>query len=515
MSILSRRDFLKLAGMFSAGAALTGLRSSLPALPRGNSDKPNLLILLFDTMSAPHLSVNGFARPTTPNFERFARRATVYHSHYSAGNFTTPGTASMLTGLYPWNHRAFNLGALVRRNLTDGNLFRWLGADYYRFGFSQAIWADLLMRQFGADMDERLPQTTFSLKSQKPMVGEYFRGDSAIAYMAFEEYLFSVHQYINPVPGSPALGYLDLFYGKGVEKLGNPTADLPRGLPFNGFYFFDNAELYPGVEQTIARLHKQSSPFFGYFHLFSPHSPYCARKEFVGSMPELVVPFKEHHPLASHGKHQKLVEFSTQYDEYIATVDEDFGRLMDFLEAEGILDDTCVILTSDHGELFERGDSGHSSDLLFERIINIPLLISVPGQSQRRDIFANTSNTDLVPTLLSLAGQPIPPGLDGRLLPGFGGVEDPERPIISMEAKSSYAFQPLSPATLSMIKGDMKLIYYLGFEKYRDVFELYNLTNDREERKDLMPNPPSIAARLKEELLTMLDEADRPFQRQR
>jgi hypothetical protein len=513
MSSLNRRDFLKLAAAFSAGTALTGLRAFPPRLPRGNSDKPNLLILLFDTLSAPHLSLYGFPRPTSPNFERFAARATVYHSHYSGGNFTTPGAASMLTGLYPWNHRAFNLGALVRRDRADENLFRWLGGDYYRFGFSQAVWADLLMRQFGAHVDERLPQTSFSRKSKKPMVGESFRGDSAIAYMAFEEYLFSTHQYINPLPGSPALGYLDLFHGKGVERVGAPTEELPRGLPFNGFYYFDNADLYPGVQQTIARLHAQSSPFFGYFHLFSPHSPYCPRREFVGSMPGLEIPYKARHPLGGRVKFPKLVEQGTFYDEYVATVDDEFGRLMDFLEAEGIFEDTYVLLTSDHGELFERGDEGHNSNLMFDRILHIPLLISAPGQAARRDVFTPTSNTDLPPTLLSLAGRPIPSGLDGRLLPGFGGAEDPERPVISVEAKSSYAFQPLSPATISMVKGDMKLIYYLGYEKYRDVFELYNLADDREEKKDLMSNPPSNAARLKDELLTMLDEADRPFQR--
>ena len=515
MSSISRRDFLKLAGAFTAGLALTGLRSRLPRLPRQNSDKPNILILLFDTMSAPHLSVYDYARPTTPNFERFAQRANVYHNHYSGGNYTTPGAASLLTGRYPWNHRAFNLGALVRRDMADENIFRYIGADYHRFGFSQSVWADLLMRQFDEHIDEHLPHTAFSRAVKKPMVGQLFRGDSAIAYMAFEEYLYSTHQYINPAPGSPAIGYLDLFYGKAVERIGDPTPDLPRGLPFNGFYFFDNAALYPSVEQGIARLHSQSSPFFGYFHLFAPHSPYCARKEFIGSLPAREIPFKPRHPLGGSGVHKKLVEFSNQYDEYIATVDDHFGRLMDFLETEGVFEDTYVILTSDHGELFERGDNGHSSDLLFERIVNIPLLISAPRQSARQDFFAPTSNTHILPTLVRLTGGAVPAGIDGRLLPGLGGSEDRDRPIVSVEAKSAYAFQPLSPATVSLVKGGMKLVYYHGYEKYNEVFELYDLATDREEKKDLMPDSPSIAARLKDELLTMLDEADQPFQRKR
>ena len=513
MSSISRREFLKLAGVFSAGAALNGLRASLPKRPRGDSGRPNFLILLFDAMSAPHLSVNGFARPTTPNMERFARHANVYHSHYSAGNFTTPATASMLTGRLPWNHRAFNLGALVRRDLTGENLFSAIGPDYYRFGFAQTKWADLFLQQFGAHVDERLPHQSFSLKTKKPMLGDLFGGDSQIAYMAFEEYLLSIHESINPVPGSPSLGYLDLLYGQTANHLSQPTPDMPYGLPFNAFYFFDNRDVFPGVTQAIQRLRTESAPFLAYFHLFSPHSPYCPRKEFVGSLPDVDVVYKPRHPLASHVKFNKLVEDSTLYDEYIATVDDELGRLLDTLEADGVFEDTHVILTSDHGELFERGDNGHSTPLLFERVINIPLLISSPGQAERRDFHVPTSNMDLMPTLLGLAGQAVPQGLDGRPLPGLGGSEDDQRPIISMEAKSAYAFQPLNEATVSMIKGKKKLIYYKGYEKYRDVFELYDLEKDTEEKRDLMPASPAIASRLKDELLTLMDEADRPYRR--
>lgn len=513
MSSISRREFLKLAGTFSAGAALNGLRTSLSKLRRGDSGKPNFLILLFDAMSAPHLSVNGFARPTTPNMERFASHANVYHSHYSGGNFTTPATASMLTGRLPWNHRAFNLGALARRDLVNNNLFSALGPDYYRFGFAQTKWADLFLHQFGAHVDEHLPHQSFSLKIEKPLFGDLFGGDAQIAYMAFEEYLLSIHENINPVPGSPSLGYLDLLYGQQAAKAGEPTADMPYGLPFNAFYFFDNQEVFPAVTQTVQRLRTESAPFLAYIHLFSPHSPYCPRKEFVGSLPDVDVVFKPHHPLAGHGKFDKLVESSTQYDEYIADVDSELGRLLDTLKADGVFDDTYVILTSDHGELFERGDNGHSTPLLFERVINIPLLISSPGQTERRDYYISTSNTDLMPTLLGLAGKSIPQGLDGRLLPGLGGTEDDQRPIISVEAKSSYAFQPLNMVTVSMLKGNMKLIYYKGYEKYRDVFELYDLDDDFEEKRNLMPKSPALASRLKDEMLTMLDEADRPYRR--
>ncbi len=118
-------------------------------------------------MSADNLSLYGYRRHTTPNLERLAERALVYHSHYSGGNFTTSGTASMLTGVYPWSHRAINLGGLVRRPLVDGNIYHLLGPEYHRVGFSQNLWADLFLRQFGADVDQHIPSPTFISGQEK------------------------------------------------------------------------------------------------------------------------------------------------------------------------------------------------------------------------------------------------------------------------------------------------------------------------------------------------------------
>ena len=105
---MGRREFLKSVLALSVvslvdskpchcidSGSLTGMRAA-----------PNVLILLFDALSAKHISTYGYPRETMPNLTRFAQQATVYHAHYSGGNFTTPGTASLLTGTYPWSHRA-------------------------------------------------------------------------------------------------------------------------------------------------------------------------------------------------------------------------------------------------------------------------------------------------------------------------------------------------------------------------------------------------------------------------
>ncbi len=109
MTSLTRRETLKLMGALTGSALLARFHPLVNSLPNEDSQSPNIILLVIDTLSARHMSLYGYERQTTPNLERFASRASVYHSHYSGGNFTTPGTATILTGLYPWRHRAINL----------------------------------------------------------------------------------------------------------------------------------------------------------------------------------------------------------------------------------------------------------------------------------------------------------------------------------------------------------------------------------------------------------------------
>ena len=155
MSKYTRRDFLKLAAMVPPALAFSKLLSfdSLLNLKQ-KSSLPNVIILIFDAMSAYHLSLHGYQRKTTPNLDRFAKRANVYNAHYSTANFTVPGVASILTGLYPWTHRALQLSGLVARDLVNRNLFEIMSNDYYRFGFSQNVYATNIMNQFQSQIDE-------------------------------------------------------------------------------------------------------------------------------------------------------------------------------------------------------------------------------------------------------------------------------------------------------------------------------------------------------------------------
>ncbi|MEW5942137.1 MAG: sulfatase-like hydrolase/transferase, partial [Chloroflexota bacterium] len=271
----TRRDLLKLAAALAGGALASRV---LPrALSLGQAaERPNVLILLFDTMTAPHLSVYGYPRKTTPNFERFAQRATVYHRHYSSGSYTIPGTASILTGLYPWNHRAINLSGPVRRDLAGNNIFRAVGPEYYRIGWGQNLWVEMFLRQFRADIDEHLPPDWSAFKNPL-LLGEMNPRDPMV-YLAYDEFLVGGVKLDTPYAGSVLLGLLDIAVGRGENV--NPVLSQAmerQNIPFNFFFYYQNGAVFQGIFNSVQAARRRQ-PFFGYYHLWSPHDPYAPAK---------------------------------------------------------------------------------------------------------------------------------------------------------------------------------------------------------------------------------------------
>jgi arylsulfatase A-like enzyme len=265
-------------------------------------------------------------------------------------------------------------------------------------------------------------------------------------------------------------------------------------------------------------------PFLGYFHYLPPHSPYNTRKEFVDRFLEdglKIITDKPANPYFKKNKDETLnMGFLNnqiqKYDEYILYADSELGRLFDSLEQSGILDNTTVIFTSDHGELFERGFFGHRNPVMYEGLTRIPLLILDPVIKTRRDVFTSTSSTDVLPTLLKIHGKAIPEWAEGKPLPLYSNSPvDPERNIYSVEATDSQRTGPLGPATVMLVKGKYKLTYCLGYQKRKSdapYFELYDLENDPEELNNIYSEDSSIAQDLRNEVISKVNKVDKPYQ---
>ena len=504
MADLNRRDFLKLAALALPAAAFAKPLSRLSMPGAADASLPNVIVLVFDALTARNLSAYGYPRKTSPNFERFAERATIFHNYNSAGNYTVPGVASLLTGMYPWTHRAVNHSGLVRRDMLDRNIFALLGDQYHRIGFAQNGWASFILTQFKKDLDTYLSPAEFSLLAH--IIGDKFP-DTNLAYRALDDFMFKMER----SPSSLVFGALErtILYEQ-AKKI--PARDYPRGIPKTGAY-----PVYFLLEDVLAGLVKMfseaKSPSFSYIHLFPPHAPYSPLRQFYGKFwnDNYFPPSKPQHKLSDGQDERKVYIGRLSYDEYVATLDYEFGRFLDALDAAGVLDNSYLIVTSDHGEMFERGDKGHDTPLLYDPVIHSPLIISAPGQRARRDVYAPVNSVDILPTLLHLAGKPIPDWCEGEILPGFGGEENYERATFSVEAKLNPAFAPFQIATISMRKRQYKLIYYKGYFGGEDWFELYNLEDDLEELVSLFDSEKSVAAQMRDELLERLDAADREF----
>jgi arylsulfatase A-like enzyme len=505
---LPRRDFMKFLAMLPL-LAVNRSEAGLTHTSQHNAERlPNILILVFDAFSAYHSSLYGYRRQTTPNLSRFADRATVFHSHYAGGNFTTPGTASLLTGTYPWSHRALHIQGTVLDEFRHKNIFSLLGVKgYFRIGFSHNIVATSLLDQFRLDIDNFTNTRELCLadnyladrlfpKDFTPAVhGESLisrRGDTYSSSL----FLYELYR---------------LWTSIQMKSLTKQYGELfPRGIPNNHnlVFMLENA-----IDWTMRQVERAPRPFLAYLHFLPPHDPYTTRREFVGRFDDgWNPPPKPFHPLSDREPDQRLNQRRREYDEYIAYVDAEFGRLYRFMNRNGILNDTYVIFTSDHGELFERGVWGHITPVLFEPVIRVPLLISKPGQQTREDVHTPTGCVDILPTLLHIAGIDKPDWCEGEVLPAIAAEKPPPgRSIFCLEAKSNSRYGPLRKRTVSVISGRYKLVHYLGYNGYDDQYEMYDLTDDPEELDNIYPFRKSAASDLQALLRERLIRADRRF----
>lgn len=488
----TRRTFLKALAV----APLLALRPSLTAARR-RADGPNFIVLVFDAWSAGHCSLYGYPRDTTPHLRRLAARATVYHRHYAGGSYTVPGTASLLTGLTPWRHRAWHLLGTTTPEAQVFNVFgRLRAAGYQTLAFTQNIFADILLSQFGADLDRHIPLESWALSRNRiPTALRRLLRDDAQMVESVNEALYSLQS------GATTVG----LYGRFVDSLSllalheRYGETYPAGIPFAGGQrnYFLLEDVLGGLAQATA---ESERGFFAYYHLMSPHAPYTPRADFFGRFADdgYTLPVKPYHPLESDRTSQDdLNYFCRLYDEYIALVDFELARFYAALEQSGLLDNTYLIVTSDHGEMFERGLVGHMSTLLSEPIVHVPLVIFGPGQTQRRDVHDLTSAVDLAGTLAALAGAPALAD-DGVRLPGLGGAAQPGRPVFALDAKRNSKFRPLQIGTAAAWQGTRKLVHYFGYETadYAPE-ELFDLALDPLELDNRAAADPAAVAALR------------------
>jgi hypothetical protein len=285
-----------------------------------------------------------------------------------------------------------------------------------------------------------------------------------------------------------------LALGRGFERGFETFVENPGPVPHR-----------PGVALPVT-LHKalewllrhRERRFFLFLHTYEVHGPYAAPSRYVGL-------FADGGPDPVSGIELPSHRRPVDYDREIRFTDDELRAFVERLEHEGLLEDTLLVVTSDHGEEFlEHGNLGHGATLP-EEVLRVPLLLMGPRIPVGHRVDAPVGLVDLAPTVLELLGAPGLPGAMGRSFAALlrrGGDADRwrARPIYS-EAWYPYRntgkrTERVSQPTLAVRLGDRKLVRYRTRKGHG--YNYFDLATDPGERRDLYAERPDEASDLRE-----------------
>ncbi len=460
--------------------------SQIPAVEVDN-DRPNIILVTFDALSARDMSVYGYDRPTTPFISRWAKTATVFTRTYAGSNITTPTTASLMTGKRVWTHRTFQVETAstpLKSNIENIALIL-KNYGYYNMAFISNDSANVKLLGISESYDIAEP----AVKLTRPYG---FRYIDALLYRLFYGKI-KLYDWI--FRG-------DFIFSKVRDILSRDfsVTQNPPEIVFNRF---------------LKAVKPDHAPFFAWIHLVPPHAPYLPPGPYMGmydSSPLLrgfdsQYRFRGGGPKEYADAQQPMVDIlRARYDEFITYADKQFEHFMDRLNQRGLLENTVVVFSSDHGESFDHNFMGHNGPYLFESLTHIPLIIRAPGRGEGRIVGELTEQVDIPATVLDLVNIPVPSWMEGRsLVPLMLGQRLPPKPAFSMALqKNPSRGERITRGTLAVWDGDYKLIHYLEDGKSL----LFNLRDDPGERDNLFDKEPETGRRLLALLKAALEKAD-------
>ncbi len=397
--------------------------------------KPNILLIGIDSLRADHISCYGYDRLTTPHIDRFALGGTLFENTFSAYIPTTSGYGAMLTGMDVISTQMVALrhkGPLRPEVKTLAEILREQGYNTTCVGFS----GNPASRGF----DTYLNYAGW---------GSWNEGRSPKA------------QNLNEVtiPEIDRLAADDKPFFLFLRHM-DPHAPYLPPAPFERMFYHGN-ECDPNNHSMDPVM--SFKPFRDFFATWMP--PGISDKDYV----------------------------IAQYDGEVAYLDSCLPTIWTALEKHGILDDTIIVINSDHGETLYDHDCYFDHHGTYDNVLHVPLIIRFPGKvpaGQR--LKGYNRHQDLVPTLMELAE--IDPGIafDGQSL----------MKLVRGEAASFDSEFYITECTWMRKHGwrtpEWKLIVALEPDfHFKPEIELYNLIQDPAENHNLAEQEPEMVALLK------------------
>jgi N-acetylglucosamine-6-sulfatase len=451
-------------------AACGGLAAQAP---KGAPPRPNILFVLVDDLRWDELGCTGHPFAETPHADRLAREGALFPNAFATTPLCSPSRACFLTGRYAHSH-----------GITD-NTNR--SADSHRL----ITWPRLL-RDAGYE-------TGF--------VGKWHMGNDDSPRPGFDSWVSFPGQgeCIDPVLNvqgkeTKSRGYItDLLADYGVQFL-----DRKRSKPF--CLYVAHKAIHPNVQQrddgSVAGSLTGAEAFIPaerHRQLYAGNEP--PRRANYGrpptGKPALERPIDDLPPLGP----QTVTSDQTIRNRMrmMKAVDESLGRMIEAIENAGQLENTVIVLTSDHGYFY--GEHGLDAErrLAYEETIRIPLLIRAPAggfdatgkgriqQGRRLDAFA--LSIDIAPTMLELAGVERPANLQGRsLLPLLQNASTGWREDFLIEYFSDTVFPRIRNMGYQAVRTG--LWKYIQYQELKGMDELYDLSADPYELNNLIASGP-------------------------
>lgn len=428
------------------GIATWGLQSmaeqrALARLPAFKPGAPNVLLIVMDTVRARNLSLYGYARPTTPELEMLAKKGVVFRRAISTAPWTLPSHASMFTGR---NQHDLSVGFASKLDSTHPTLAEVLSSEgYVTAGFVANTW----------------------------YVGRASGLDRGFAY--YEDLVVSPGQIIV----SSTLG-----------RAANNNFSLRRVVDYSEVFGRKTAsEINESFLGWLSRKEPQR-PFFAFINYFDAHEPYLPPEPFEAKFGPNVPRKNPRHDNNWNWTPSEIQAEMDAYDGAIASLDHYIGKLFEELRKRGVLDNTLVIITSDHGEEFgEHGimDHGYS---LYLPLLHVPLLVSFPNRVPvGKSIDEPVSIRDLPSTVLDLLKLNDEHRFPGATLARFWDASTPKTSKTEF-LLSELEFTPHLPDSYPISKGNMKSLITNEYQYIRNGDnreELYHLESDPLQKQNL------------------------------
>jgi len=412
-------DRRRLRRIVSAPCAGLLLACAVACEPPPQPSELSVVFVVLDAAGARYFGSYGNQRDTTPRIDAFARDATVFERAYAQAAWTLPSVGSFMTGRYP-PMRGHDL-----RVVETETLARVLQREGLRTG---------------AFTENPYVTRTFGLATGFDEFREYFPHEALV--QAAGRYLRRDSQHT--------------------------------------------------VDGALAWVREQQGRrFFLYVHLLAPHAPYQPPPPFGGrfdaayagtvhGLPETLTKINEG-TLAITDR--DLEHLRLQYQENLAYADHQAGRLLDGLDALGVLDHALVIVAADHGEAFREHGALMHNTTVYEEMVHVPLVLRVPGRDAPARFGGVVELRAIFPTLCeALALASCPRELAPSLLPRLR--EGGERSGLAR----TWSRGP-SGAFAALVLPRHKLI--VRAESFEPL-ALYDLANDPGETKDLAAAQPEL-----------------------